>query len=218
MDDTAAGEFLEAIRLASGTGDVISAFSQALKTYGFDRWSYRLSDNRTSEGKSALRSIKVPPEDFNPAGLPQTTSDNPADDKNHGHSSCVDISLNIPESLQARVTLWSSTIHPCDIDLHTQKHVRSLHYLSFILHLKLQQFPPAPRVSKPRTGKELTRRETECLKWLAEGKTTWDISKILDIRERTVVYHIENAKKKLNAANRTHAVILAMNADLLHKY
>ena len=55
----------------------------------------------------------------------------------------------------------------------------------------------------------LTVRERECLAWVAKGKTNWDISQILRITERTVQYHIENAKKKLGADTRLQAVVLA---------
>lgn len=49
----------------------------------------------------------------------------------------------------------------------------------------------------------LTDRERECLNWVSKGKTTWDISMILGIAERTVIFHIENAKKKLGVYSRS---------------
>jgi len=55
----------------------------------------------------------------------------------------------------------------------------------------------------------LTVRERECLSWVAKGKTNWDISQILMITERTVQYHVENAREKLGAHTRLHAVVLA---------
>jgi len=58
--------------------------------------------------------------------------------------------------------------------------------------------------------KDLTERETECLFWGSEGKTAWEISKILGISERTVVFHFTNVTKKLNASNRQHAISKAL--------
>jgi DNA-binding CsgD family transcriptional regulator len=55
----------------------------------------------------------------------------------------------------------------------------------------------------------LTDRERECLSWVAKGKTNWDISQILMITERTVQYHIENAREKLGADTRLQAVVAA---------
>lgn len=56
----------------------------------------------------------------------------------------------------------------------------------------------------------LSARERECLTWIFHGKTTWEISQILSISERTVIFHIENTRAKLNAANRYHAVLKAL--------
>lgn len=62
----------------------------------------------------------------------------------------------------------------------------------------------------------LTRREEEVLTWLARGKSTFEVSGILSVTERTVLYHIENAKKKLNVTNRTHLVVKAAMEGLIH--
>lgn len=61
----------------------------------------------------------------------------------------------------------------------------------------------------------LTVREKETLFWACEGKTTWEISKILDISERTVTYHLTGATKKLGAVNRQHAVARAIIRGLI---
>lgn len=60
-------------------------------------------------------------------------------------------------------------------------------------------------------GTMLTEREKECLLWTAEGKTSWEISQILGIAERTVVFHLKNATQKLDVANRQHAVAKAIS-------
>ena len=57
---------------------------------------------------------------------------------------------------------------------------------------------------------KLTDREIEIIKWLMEGKSSWDIGKILSISERTVKFHVNNICIKLNAVNRTHAVAKAI--------
>jgi DNA-binding CsgD family transcriptional regulator len=61
----------------------------------------------------------------------------------------------------------------------------------------------------------ITQRERECLRWVADGKTTWEISRILCISENTVLYHIKNAQEKLGACNRTHAVAKALRFELI---
>jgi len=52
----------------------------------------------------------------------------------------------------------------------------------------------------------LTKREIECLKWVAAGKTDWEISQLLGLAAPTVHFHVERAKKKLNTKTRAQAV------------
>lgn len=63
-------------------------------------------------------------------------------------------------------------------------------------------------VSEPglEAGQNLTTRERDVLTWVAEGKSDWEIGVILGLSESTVRFHVDNARRKLNAANRTHAV------------
>lgn len=61
----------------------------------------------------------------------------------------------------------------------------------------------------------LTERETEVLKWTGEGKSSWEIGMILNISERTVKYHTNNIKSKLNAVNRAHAVAKAFRFGII---
>jgi len=69
---------------------------------------------------------------------------------------------------------------------------------------------PMQRLSDARVTKALSARECEVLYWSAMGKTSWAISKILNVSERTINFHIANSIDKLNAANRSHAVVKAV--------
>jgi DNA-binding CsgD family transcriptional regulator len=55
----------------------------------------------------------------------------------------------------------------------------------------------------------LTKREVECLRWAAIGKTDKEISLILTLSHATVRYHVQRAGEKLNAVNRSQAVFKA---------
>jgi FixJ family two-component response regulator len=66
----------------------------------------------------------------------------------------------------------------------------------------------APK-SRDKFHSPLSRRESEVLNWLKTGKTSWDISVILGISERTVNFHVRNIIQKLNAVSRIHAVAVA---------
>jgi DNA-binding CsgD family transcriptional regulator len=59
----------------------------------------------------------------------------------------------------------------------------------------------------------LSRRESEVLLWLAQGKTNAEISRILYINRRTADWHVQSILSKLGVENRTSATLLV--ADLL---
>lgn len=71
------------------------------------------------------------------------------------------------------------------------------------------------RLSAGHPQARLTPRERDCLAFLAEGNTDADVATKLGIGETTVVTHILNARRKLGARNRTHAVALALAMGLL---
>jgi LuxR family quorum sensing-dependent transcriptional regulator len=60
------------------------------------------------------------------------------------------------------------------------------------------------------TKQRLSRREIEVLHWIAEGKSDWQIGRILSISAKTVNYHTENLKRKFGVATRMQAVVSAI--------
>jgi DNA-binding CsgD family transcriptional regulator len=67
----------------------------------------------------------------------------------------------------------------------------------------------------PQDDPKLTPRELEVLRWTMEGKTAWEVGKILGISERTAVRHINNATHKLGCVNKHQAVLKAMRLGLI---
>lgn len=59
-------------------------------------------------------------------------------------------------------------------------------------------------------GPLLTAREREILVLVARGLSTREVAQEVKIAPRTVDRHIENARLKLGARNRTHMVARAM--------
>jgi DNA-binding CsgD family transcriptional regulator len=53
---------------------------------------------------------------------------------------------------------------------------------------------------------QLTHRELECLRWTMEGKTAWEVGRILRISEQTAVRHVNNSTHKLGCINKHQAV------------
>lgn len=61
----------------------------------------------------------------------------------------------------------------------------------------------------------ITRRELQTLKYIAEGMTSNDISKLMEISNHTVDWYMNGLQEKLNARNRQHAVAIALRTGLI---
>lgn len=84
--------------------------------------------------------------------------------------------------------------------------IRDIAYETGLRFAREQGSPAVPK---------LTPCETECLKWLAFGKSTWEISKILGRSEATVNYHIHNIKRKMDVHSRSAAMMMAVKLGLI---
>jgi DNA-binding CsgD family transcriptional regulator len=69
-----------------------------------------------------------------------------------------------------------------------------------------EDIPGAPR---------LTARELEALRWTMDGKLAWEVGEALNISERTAVFHLQNAVKKLGCSSKHQAVLKAIRLKLL---
>ena len=72
----------------------------------------------------------------------------------------------------------------------------------------------APAAGSAQPG-SLSLKEMDCLRWCKEGKTNWEIGKILRISEKTVEFHLSNVMKKLGMPNRITAVVAAIKSGLI---
>ena len=61
-----------------------------------------------------------------------------------------------------------------------------------------------------RKGLNVTKRESEVIFWLANGKSNKEIAEILNMSVRTVNKHLEQAFPKLGVENRTAAAGMAI--------
>jgi DNA-binding CsgD family transcriptional regulator len=87
-------------------------------------------------------------------------------------------------------------------------HLMAFHFHAVVEKMLLREEETSKTV-------ELTERETECMKWSALGKSSWEISQILSLSERTVNFHMGNAIRKLDVSNRTHAVAKSIYYGLI---
>lgn len=85
---------------------------------------------------------------------------------------------------------------------------RALHLMSMYAHSRCSALKM--RDSDGQRRRVLTSRERDVLAWTAEGKTSSEIGDILGITQRTVNWHAEQSKRKLDAVTRTQAVIKAL--------
>jgi DNA-binding CsgD family transcriptional regulator len=76
-------------------------------------------------------------------------------------------------------------------------------------HLVLSE-EPTKLSAQPLESLGLTRRESEVLLWMSQGKSNGDIGKILGMKERTVCKHSERVFSKLCVENRTSAANIAL--------
>ena len=94
----------------------------------------------------------------------------------------------------------------------TRRYKGLIEYLIPYLHRVLMANTQTP-LSNRVMG--LSGRETSVLIWMKQGKTNWEISRILGITERTVRFHVESIFGKLDVSSRTQAVAFAMEQGLL---
>jgi DNA-binding NarL/FixJ family response regulator len=73
----------------------------------------------------------------------------------------------------------------------------------------------AARLAERLGEEELTPRELEVLGFLRDGSRNKQIADKLGISETTVNFHIKNIVEKLNARDRTHALVIALRRGLL---
>jgi LuxR family quorum sensing-dependent transcriptional regulator len=87
---------------------------------------------------------------------------------------------------------------------------RALHLVGMYAHARCAALMGCERDGARQ--RVLSERERDILSWAAEGKSSWEIATILGLSERTVNWHFEQSKKKLDAVSRTQAVIKALRS------
>jgi len=86
------------------------------------------------------------------------------------------------------------------------------------VHAGKRRIPPeiAAEIAEHAADDALTPREIEVLRRVAAGKSNKVIAAELDISENTVKAHMQSILPKLDASDRTHAVIIALKRGILH--
>ena len=103
-----------------------------------------------------------------------------------------------------------------DSDEEARQHARAM--LSWGALLAAMTHETMTRIVKGHSAAQspkLTRREAEILAWIAQGKSNWEIARLVDISEHGVSYHVRNILLKFDVGSRHRAVAKAQIYGLL---
>ena len=102
-----------------------------------------------------------------------------------------------------------------------EEHIGKLHVLTTIFHT-IYQTLSEKNISQNSSDLledisvlPLTSREQEVLLWSMKGKSNWDISKILNISEHGVDFHVRSILKKLEVNSKLTAAVKALSLGLI---
>lgn len=116
------------------------------------------------------------------------------------------VSIDRYDGFKTIVSLAGSNIDLTDPCVRTATHLMSIYFglVGFELWEK----------HRPCAG-ELTARQKDCLRWVREGKTAWEIGSILGVSARTVEEHLALACRRLGVRTRIQAVAEAALRGLI---
>ena len=113
--------------------------------------------------------------------------------------------VHLPRGLVG-VVFWCSR-EPVGVEALFERHAGDLHNLALKLVATHNEARGRPRnATVPQT---LTRREVQCLRWAAAGKTDGEIAAILTLSMSTVRFHLRNAAAKLGTTGRAQSIQIA---------
>jgi len=137
------------------------------------------------------------------------------DAQSMGISNGLTIPLQSRSGETASLSLIPRLMHVAD--MQAPELINLVHLLGEYLHGRAARIviEEALTNSSKRRRTLLSPREAEALTWVARGKSTWEISRILDISEKSVEFYLDSTKHKLQATNRTQAVVKAIVLGLI---
>jgi DNA-binding CsgD family transcriptional regulator len=112
--------------------------------------------------------------------------------------------IHQPDGSMLGVSMMSHEKLPTDLGTLSMLHMLSANYA-----LRAETLSGMSR-QRDQTGPKLTERQIECLQWVADGKSSWEIGEILRLSEHTVNEHLAAARRRLGMKTTTQAVIYAV--------
>jgi LuxR family transcriptional activator of conjugal transfer of Ti plasmids len=95
-------------------------------------------------------------------------------------------------------------------DIENHRDILHLASIYFHMHARRKLEGPVP-LDPPR----LSPPEIACLQWVARGKSPWDVGEKLALPNRTVLFHLKNARQKLKAITLSQAVATALYHQII---
>ena len=132
--------------------------------------------------------------------------------KRYGLDCGVVLPIHGPKGEAGMLCLCASETTPDALNRHLECHLPTL---SLLRDVAFDTAPPFFADYADAFIPRLTPRECECLKWIAHGKSTWDIAQIVGCSEATVNFHMTNIRSKFGVSSRSAAAIKAVRMGLI---
>lgn len=123
----------------------------------------------------------------------------------HEISAAIVAPIHLPRGRLGAV-VWAA-VDPIDVSQVFEAHAERFH--SAALRLVSAHAEACGRPRSSAGSIQLTRREVQCLRWAAAGKTDPEIAIILSLSNSTVRFHLRNASAKMGVTGRAQSVQVA---------
>lgn len=192
------------LRISGGNPELISSYPDAL--------AQLYVKDRLSDADPIVRHARIARMPFFWGDSDEATCRLTPDDRftqeaaRHGIRNGLAIPVYVGYSKFAAMIFAEKTAdRPTQSEIQTA--LAAIHLTAFQLHAR---FAMSPSRQNAATARLLTFRQRQCLTWSARGKTMSETGTILGISERTVLYHLQDARSRLGAQTITQAVVEAM--------
>ena len=123
----------------------------------------------------------------------------------YGVSGAIIAPIHSPMGIIGAV-VWATNDPATDVAALFEAHGEALYMLALKF---LSAYRDAALPAADPEMLEFTRREIQCLKWAAAGKTDSEIATIMGVSAPTIRFHMTNASRKLGVSGRSQTIRLA---------
>lgn len=131
----------------------------------------------------------------------------PADYSAHGIAGAIAAPVHSPLGAIGAV-VWATGDDQVDVPAVFAARAAEMHILALRF---ISTYRDATQPGAAAESVEFTRREIQCLKWAAAGKTDAEIATIMKVSVPTIRFHMTNASRKLGVSGRSQTIRLATN-------